>query len=271
VLAVALLVVGVVALALLDYPIVFGRWEGFGAFPVMLGTGPELALDITQGGFTFDFNKGRFALIDVAYYCAEWLGWSLAAFRLPALVAGAVSVLLLFVIAGRGFGFWPGLVGAVALAIDPVFLLFWHQVIVSTITVLFILPVVERYQYLELTRAQPRTLLWSVPTLALAFVFLLIHHGPGRAYGGVLMGYWAAEVAWRAVRARQAGQPVDRASLLAVPAFGVLVAVFAILLDVRNARYLVNPVELLVVQQSEFIKSTDHVKYVFENLPVMAT
>jgi hypothetical protein len=85
------------------------------------------------------------------------------------------------------------------------------------------------------------------------------------------MGYWAAEVAWRAVRARQAGQPVDRASLLAVPAFGVLVAVFAILLDVRNARYLVNPVELLVVQQSEFIKSTDHVKYVFENLPVMAT
>ena len=270
-LGLAALAVTVVSLAVLDYPVVFGRWEGFATFPVMLGSGPVLALDITPGGFTYDFNKGRFSLVDAGYYTAEWLGWSLAAFRLPALIAGALSVVLLFVVTRRAFGFWPALVGALALVVDPMFLLFWHQLIVSTITVFFLLLVIERYQYLELSRHQPRSLLWSVPTLALAFVFLLIHHGPGRVYGGVLMGYWAADVAWRAVQARRAGEPVDRASLLAVPACGMLIVGFAVLLDVRNARYLASPIELLVVPQSEFIKTTDHLRYVVENLPAMVT
>ena len=265
------LVLTTAGLAVLDYPIVFGRWESFVTYPMMQGPGPTLMLDITPGGFTFDFNKGRFALIDLGYYTAEWLGWSLAAYRLPALVAGAVSVLGFFVIASRAFGFWAGLVGALALAFNPMFLLFWHQLIVSTITLLFLVLVIERYQNLELAGHDRRALLWAVPTLALAFAFLLIHHGPGRAYGGALMAYWAAQVGWRAVQDRRMGRPLSWAPLLAVLAFGLLVIVIALLLDARNARYLTAPIELLVVQQSEFVKSSSQLWSVLENVPVMLT
>lgn len=265
------LVLTTAGLAVLDYPIVFGRWESFVTYPMMQGPGPTLMLDITPGGFTFDFNKGRFALVDLGYYTAEWLGWSLAAYRLPALVAGAVSVLGFFVIASRAFGFWAGLVGALALALNPMFLLFWHQLIVSTITLLFLVLVIERYQNLELAGHDRRALLWAVPTLALAFAFLLIHHGPGRAYGGALMAYWAAQVGWRAVQDRRMGRPLSWAPLLAVLAFGLLVIVIALLLDARNARYLTAPIELLVVQQSEFVKSSSQLWSVLENVPVMLT
>ena len=265
------LVLTTAGLAVLDYPIVFGRWESFVTYPMMQGPGPTLMLDITPGGFTFDFNKGRFALVDLGYYTAEWLGWSLAAYRLPALVAGAVSVLGFFVIASRAFGFWAGLVGALALAFNPMFLLFWHQLIVSTITLLFLVLVIERYQNLELAGHDRRALLWAVPTLALAFAFLLIHHGPGRAYGGALMAYWAAQVGWRAVQDRRMGRPLSWAPLLAVLAFGLLVIVIALLLDARNARYLTAPIELLVVQQSEFVKSSSQLWSVLENVPVMLT
>src|SRR5437764_14772206 len=58
----------IIALALLDYPSVLGRWEGFGTFQVMLGPEPPLSFAITPGGFTYDFNKGRFALVDLGYY-----------------------------------------------------------------------------------------------------------------------------------------------------------------------------------------------------------
>ena len=261
----------VVALALLDYPIVFGRWESFVTYPMMTGPGPVLTLDITPGGFTFDFNKGRFALIDLGHYTAEWLGWTLPTFRLPALVAGAISVLTFCVIAGRAFGFWAALATSVALALNPMFLLFWHQQIVSTITILGLVLVIERYQYLEAQSQQGRSLLWAVPTLALAFVFLLIHHGPGRAYGGALMGYWAAITGWRALQDRRAGRPVDWPSLLAVPAFGILVVMIALLMDSRNARYLTAPTELLLVPQSEFVKTSSQLAAVLENVPVMLT
>ena len=261
----------VVALALLDYPIVFGRWESFVTYPLMDGPGPTLALDITPGGFTFDFNTGRFALVDLGYYTAEWLGWTLAAYRLPALVAGAASVLLFFAIAGRAFGRWAGLVSALALALNPMFLLFWHQQIVSTITILGLVLVIERYQYLESQSRRGRSLLWAVPTLALAFVFLLIHHGPGRAYGGALMGYWAANAGWRALQDRRSGRPVDWPSLLALPAFGLLVVAFALLIDPRNSRYLTAPTELLLVPQSEFVKTSGQLTAVLDNVPVMLT
>jgi hypothetical protein len=154
----------VLALVLLEYPAVLGRWEGFGTFQVMAGAEPPLSFEITPGGFTYDFNKGRFALVDLSYYTAEWLGWSLAAFRLPALLAGALSVGLFFVIAGRAFGFWPGLVSALALALNPMVVLFWHQVIVSTVTLVCLLLVIERYQHLERAHARPGTLLWALAT-----------------------------------------------------------------------------------------------------------
>jgi hypothetical protein len=55
----------IVGLALLDYPVLFGRWESFVTYPMMQGPPPALTLENTPGGFTFYFNMGRFALVDL--------------------------------------------------------------------------------------------------------------------------------------------------------------------------------------------------------------
>jgi hypothetical protein len=177
---------------------------------------------------------------------------------------------LFCVIAGRAFGFWAGLVAALALALNPMVVLFWHQVIVSTITILCLLLVIERYQYVRLNAARPRALLWGLPTLALAFA-LLLHHGPGRVYGGALVGYWAIGTAVRPFRDRRTGRPPDRAGLLALPTFGVLLVGVAVLLDPSNARYLTCPQELILVPQSEVVRSADQLGALLRNVPVMLT
>ena len=160
----------------------FGRWEGSWAFQMMLGPAAQLPFEIRPGGFIAAPTR-YYALINLGYYTAEWLGWSLTTVRLPVLVAGAVSVVVFFIVAGRAFGFWPGLVSALALALNETFLVFWHQFIVSMITMLCLLLVVERYQLLERVGHGSRSARWVVPTLALAFVALLLHYGPGVCTG----------------------------------------------------------------------------------------
>src|SRR4051812_16367488 len=64
VLGVAALAVTVVALALLDYPSVLGRWEGFVSFPLMQGPPPPLIFEITPGGYVYNRSLSRYALVD---------------------------------------------------------------------------------------------------------------------------------------------------------------------------------------------------------------
>jgi hypothetical protein len=269
------LAVAIGMLALLDYPSVLGRWEGFGTFSLLPGPPPPLALEITAGGYVYNMSQSRYALVDLGYYTAEWLGWSLTAFRLPVLVAGAGSVALFFVIARRELGFWPALFGALSLALTPAFLVLWHQNIVPVLSVLFLLLVIERYQYVERAGYRRSALLWGLPTLAVAFALLLLHYGPGRAYGGVVVGWWTATIGWRAIRARRAGCPLgrprDRWMLLAVPAFVLLVGAVLVLMSPRNAHFLVEPTELLDSPQSEFVKSSDQLKWVLANVPIVLT
>lgn len=255
----------IAVLGLLDYPVVFGRWEGTWAIQMMLGPAPPLPLEIRGGGYISAPTR-YYALINLGYYVAERFGWSLTAVRLPVLVAGAVAVVVFFVVARRAFGFWPGLVSALALALNATFLVLWHQFIVVMISMTCLLLVVERYQLLERVGHGSRAARWVVPTLALAFVALLLHYGPGRLCGGAVIAFWAAHAGWRALQARRAGRPIDRAPLIGLAAFVALVVVFAVLMDFRNARYLLVPHELLVTPRSEFIRSANQVGSVFENV-----
>lgn len=262
------LAVTVAVLSLLDHPVVFGRWEGTWAIQMMHGPGPALPLEIRGGGYISAPSR-YYALINLGSYTAEWLGWSLTAVRLPVLVAGAVAVLLFFVVARRAFGFWPGLVSALALALNETFVVLWHQFIVVMISMACLLLVVERYQLLERVGHGSRAARWVVPTLALAFVALLLHYGPGRLCGGAVIAFWAAHAGRQALQARRAGGTVNRAPLLGLAVFVVLVVVVAVLMDVRNARYLLAPHELLVTPRSEFIRSADQAGSVFENLLIV--
>ena len=256
-----------VALCLLEYPVVLGRWEAVTNFPMMIGSGPPLSFEITPGGFIA--SRSRYALVNLGYYTAEWLGWSLAAFRLPVLVPGAASVALFAVVAGRAFGFWPALASAALLALNPMFLVFWHQQIVSMVTMVFLVLVIERYQALE---GRPRES--GAPTLGGADAGAGVRLSadpprPGRVVrrgvDGLLGG---AVTGWRALQDAP-GRTADRPSA-AAGAAGVRHPgrVIALLMDPRNARYLISPTELLLAPQSEFIRRRAACRRV-ENVPVM--
>jgi hypothetical protein len=87
----------------------------------------------------------------------------------------------------------------------------------------------------------------------------------------VLMAWWAGSTVWGAIQDWRAGRPVDIARLLALPACALVGAVFLVLLDPRNARYIVSPLDLLSSPQSEVINSSDHLRWVVENVPIVLT
>ena len=246
-----------------------GHWEDESIFPMMASLGPPLNFALYLRG---NIDGGdRYALVNLGFYTADWLGWSLRALRLPVLVAGALSVLIFAVIAGRSFGFWAGVFGGLALALNPMFLVFWHQQIIVMITMLFLLLVIERYLQIETSCSRRRSYWWTVATLALAFTFLLLHYAVGRVYGAAIIGYWAALVSWRAIRAWRTQQPIDWRALLAVPVFGLLVAAFFVLLDPTNAQYLAAPHQIFFPPIGEYARGSGDLGVVLQNLPIMLT
>lgn len=264
-LALAAVSIVVVLLALVPYPSVLGHWEAESTFPMMAGDGPPLSFELyPQGNIG---ATGQYGLINLGYYVAEWFGWSLTALRLPVLIAGVASVAVFGIIAGRTFGFWAGIVTAVALALNPMFLVFWHQLIVSTITMAFLLLVLERTERIETTGS----LRWSVPLLALAYTFVLLHYAVGRFMATAIVGHWAILVLTKALHDRRTGERVDRASLLGLASFGLLVIVFAAVLDWDNVQYLRHPVDLFFPPMGEFVKRGNEVDVMLQNLPILLT
>jgi len=255
----------VLVLALVRYPSVLGHWEAESSFLMMATAGPPLSFELyPQGNIG---ATGQYALINLGYYSAEWLGWSLAALRLPVLAAGAASVTVFLVIAGRTFGFWAGVVTAVMLALNPMFLVFWHQLIVSMISTVFLLLVLERTERIETTGS----LRWSVPLLALAFSFVLLHYAVGRFYACAIVGHWAVVVLTKAQYAWRTGGSVDRSSLLGLASFVVLVVGFVVLLDRDNVWFLRYIGVLFFPSMGEFVKRENELAVVFQNLPILLT
>ena len=140
-----------VALAYMNqYPLVLGRWEDQTTFLMMLAkAAPRLSFELYPQG---DVGGDHYALLTLGYYTAEVLGWSFLAFRLPSVVGGLAAIATFFTISARWYGFWPALVAALALAFNPTFFFFSHQLIVPIISMLFSLVVIERYQLIENSR-----------------------------------------------------------------------------------------------------------------------
>jgi hypothetical protein len=231
---VALTIAGViVSLAYVtQYPLVLGRWEDQTTFPMMYsGSGPRLSFELDQSG---QISGTHYAPLTLGYYTAEILGWSLATLRLPSVVAGLATVVVFGVVSARWYGFWPALLVGAALAFNPTFFMFSHQLIVPIVSVLFVLLVIERYQLIE----QSKQLFWTVPTLAIAFALLLQQYAVGRLYGCALVAFWIVWLVASNVRAWRDHLPINRGGLVALSGFAALVVLLLVMPDNRNLQHL---------------------------------
>ncbi len=243
-----------------QYPLVLGRWEDQTTFPMMFSSnGPTVSFEVDQSG---GIDGNHYAPLTLGYYTAEILGWSLLALRLPSLIAGLAAIAIFFRLAARWYGFWPALVAAVALAFNPIFFMFSHQLIVPIISVLFVLLVIERYQLIE----QSRRLLWTVPTLAVAFALLLQQYAVGRLYGCAMLAYWMVWLVSSNFSAWRNKRRVNRAALLALPVFVALVVCVSVLLDSRNLRHLT--LQLVFPPDGEYVLAGGQLAVLRDNLAV---
>jgi hypothetical protein len=251
----------VVTLAYLSqYPLILGRWEDLTTFPMMFSrTGPPLSFELYQPG---EIDGDHYPLLGFGYYTAELFGWSFLALRLPAIVGGLAAIATFFGLSARWYGFWPALLAAVALAFNPTFFVFSHQLLVPIVSLVFVLLAIERYQLIE----RSRHLLWTVPTFALVFALLLQQYAPGRLYGCALVAYWFVWLAGSSIRARRNGLRVNRAALLAFPAFLALVVAFSVLLDTRNLQHLTP--QLVLPSNGEYVTSAAQLRVLRDNLAV---
>ncbi|MBV9582952.1 MAG: hypothetical protein JO057_30580, partial [Chloroflexi bacterium] len=123
-----------------QYPLVLGRWEDLTTFPMMFAkAGPRPSFQLYPSG---DIAGDHYALLSLGYYTAELFGWSFGALRLPSVVAGLAAIATFFRLSARWYEFWPALIGALALAFNPTFFFFSHQLIVPIVSILFVALVV---------------------------------------------------------------------------------------------------------------------------------
>jgi hypothetical protein len=243
-----------------QYPLVLGRWEDQATFPMMFSrSGPGVSFELDQSG---EISGNHYAPLTLGYYTAELFGWSLVALRLPAVVAGLATIAIFWVACARWHGFWPALLAGLALAFNPIFFMFSHQLIVPIISVMFVLLVIERYQLVE----QSRHLFWTVPTLALTFALLLQLYAVGRLYGCAIVAFWMVWLVASSLRAWRNQRPLNRGALLAWPTFVVLVVLFSVMIDRRNLHAMT--FQLVFPPDGEYVRALDQLGVLGENLPL---
>jgi hypothetical protein len=243
-----------------QYPLVLGRWEDQTTFPMMFSaSGPRLSFELDQSG---QISGTHYAPLTLGYYTAQILGWSLVALRLPSVIGGLGALVVFGVVAARWYGFWPALLAAAALAFNPTFFMFSHQLIVPIVSVLFVLLVIERYQLIE----QSKHLLWTVPTLAIAFTLLLQQYAVGRLYGCSIVAFWIVWVVASNVQAWRNHLPVNRRGLLALFGFVTLVVLSLEMLDSRNLQHLT--FQLVFPPDGEYSIAGSQLAVVRDNLAV---
>lgn len=170
-----------------------GFWESFivyGAFGA-LDLSPVFRIHQTA-----NLAGQGYALLEAARPLADLFGWSLGAVRLPAVLLGWAALVAFWTVARRWFGAWPALGATLLLALNPVFFVYQHELLVTIVTFLGLLLALERLQVL--TRSWRSVSGWA--GLGLVYAFLVLHYGPGRIQGTAIIGAAIGLGAWEAWR-----------------------------------------------------------------------
>jgi len=223
-----LVLIAILSVGLIPGPQLLGVWESFYFYHTFGALNAPLEFRISPRANIGDPGHG---LIEVSRSFIDWFGLDLRleTFRIPAILYGAISIILFFVIARRYFGNWAALAAAALLAANPMFHQQQHTMTVLIVSGMAILFFVERLQALEFRYGSLVT--WSGFSVATALVAL--HYGVGRIYAFIFLGFWFAK-AFVILCRKPGGSQVFRSTLhKGFIALLILVGLLA-LLDWKN-------------------------------------
>ena len=166
-------------------PIIMSEWESFTIYGTF-GT-PFYELNF-QPSPRANISFQGYAPLEVSRYVLNFTGASpsLALVRLPALLIGLITLLLVFVTANRWFGAWPALAGTAFIGFNPIFSQYQHELIVTGPSLMAFCLFFERLQYVSQHRHS--VFAWSSLAFSLSFVMLL--YGPGRIASVAVLAIW---------------------------------------------------------------------------------
>jgi len=184
----SLALIAILSVGLIPGPKLLGVWESFYFYHTFGALNAPLEFRISPRADIGDPVQG---LIEVSRSFIDRFGLNLRleTFRIPAILYGAISIILFFIIARRYFGNGAALAATGLLAANPMFHLPQHTMTVLIVSGMAFLFFVERLQALEFRYGSLVT--WSGFSVATALVAL--HYGVGRIYAFIFLGFWFAK------------------------------------------------------------------------------
>lgn len=184
----SLVLIVILSVGLIPGPKILGVWESFYFYHTFGALDAPLEFRISPRANIGDPGHG---LIELSRNFIDWFGLELRleTFRIPAILYGALSIILFFIIARRYFGNWAALAATALLAVNPMFHQQQHTMTVLIVSGMAFLFFVERLQALEFRYGSLVT--WTGFSVAAALVAL--HYGVGRIYALIFLGFWFAK------------------------------------------------------------------------------
>lgn len=184
----SLVLIAILSVGLIPGPKLLGVWESFYFYHTFGAFNASLGFRISPRA---DIGSPDHGMIEISRSIIDWFGLNLQleTFRIPAILYGAISIILFFVIARRYFGKWAALAATGLLAVNPMFHQQQHTMTVLIVSGMAFLFFVERLQALEFRYGSLVT--WTGFSVAMALVAL--HYGVGRIYAFIFLGFWFAK------------------------------------------------------------------------------
>jgi hypothetical protein len=157
----------------LPAPPILGSWElltffhSFGALDAPLTFVIHPLANIGGQGY---------ALLDISRTIADFAGWSLSAFRLPALLSGLVFLTFFYIAAYRVADATSAAAATLLLALNPLFQIQIHSMTVGIVSAASFMILLERLSNWE---RRPDNAV-AIAGLAVAIVLCALHYGPVR-------------------------------------------------------------------------------------------
>ncbi len=180
-----LALIAILSVGLINGPKILGVWESLYFYHTFGALKAPLEFRISPRANIADPGHG---FIELSRNIIHWLGLNLRleTFRIPAILYGAISIILFFVIARRYFGYGAALAATALLAANPMFHQQQHTMTVLIVSGMAFLFFLERLQALEFRYGS--LIVWSGFSVAVAL--LALHYGVGRIYAFIFLWFW---------------------------------------------------------------------------------
>jgi hypothetical protein len=244
---------------------VLGTWEQFQYAYTFGAADMHLSFAVAPRANT---GGQGYPLVDIGYFLTNALGLSLPGFRLTTQIYGLLAAGMMLLVFSRWFGWLPALLGVTMAVLSQGYLIYSNQVLVMVPSLLLCVLLVEATQQLD---RKPRS--WGpIVCAGVIAALLLMHYAMGRYFAaGWLAWYFMARLVLAAVAApsRRSFMAFARPQIAAAVWIGIIAVAGLVLFNLKNAAYLINPMELFFPNSGDEIemRSNQLISTVVGNLP----